>query len=160
MGSDGGNVGDQICAVRETYVGCKEKGQELKKKRCVGPNRALESRRTAQGLASLELKAATLPSPSYHALLIMATDARSSSSSASSASDGQAETWDDWTEEPLAAKSLFDDTTHSSPQLALQHDKQKYGVDLVLLASTLGELLCHPFGVVFRTLIFSLVLPR
>ncbi|ORY83596.1 S-adenosyl-L-methionine-dependent methyltransferase [Leucosporidium creatinivorum] len=63
--------------------------------------------------------------------------AADSSSSTSSVSDGQPETWDDWTEEPLAAKSLFDDSTHPSPQAALQHDKQTHGVDLLLLASTL-----------------------
>lgn len=54
-------------------------------------------------------------------------------------SDGQPETWDDWTEEPVAAKSLFDGSTHPSPQQALQHDKQTHGVDLLLLTSTLGE---------------------
>ena len=68
-----------------------------------------------------------------------AQDQYSSASSSSSVSDGQAETWDDWTEDPVAAKSLFDDTTHKSPQLALQHDKDVHGVDLMLLASTLGK---------------------
>nr|CRX79081.1 hypothetical protein ls5930a1_00124 [Leucosporidium scottii] len=63
--------------------------------------------------------------------------AADSSSSSSSVSDGQPETWDDWTEEPVEAKSLFDDSTHPSPQQALLHDKQTHGVDLLLLASTL-----------------------
>lgn len=52
--------------------------------------------------------------------------------------DGE-ETWDDWTEEPQRAQSLFDDSTHPSPQAALQHDKQQHGVDLALIASTLGQ---------------------
>ena len=62
----------------------------------------------------------------------------SSSVSDRNGSEGE-ETWDDWTEEPQQAQSLFDDSTHATPQAALQHDKSQHGVDLVLIASTLGE---------------------
>lgn len=61
------------------------------------------------------------------------------SSSSSSSSQGEPETWDDWTEEATPARSLFDDSVFPTPELALAHDKQVHGVDLVLLAATLGE---------------------
>ncbi|GAA5853144.1 hypothetical protein JCM3766R1_005366, partial [Sporobolomyces carnicolor] len=60
----------------------------------------------------------------------------SSRSSSSGASDND-ETWDDWTEEAQPAVSLFDQQSFPSPHLAIQHDKETHGVDLVLLATTL-----------------------
>ncbi|KAI5481118.1 protein arginine N-methyltransferase 3 [Pseudohyphozyma bogoriensis] len=63
----------------------------------------------------------------------------SSVSSGSSASDPADQTWDDWTEEAVPTQSLFSTQTFATPLEALKHDKDVYGVDLVLLASTLGK---------------------
>ena len=63
-----------------------------------------------------------------------------SSSSSASSSQGEPETWDDWTEEATPARSLFDDSVFPTPDLALAHDKEVHGVDLMLLAATLGKL--------------------
>ena len=64
-------------------------------------------------------------------------------SSSGSESDRD-ETWDDFAadgdDQPQPATSLFDGQQFSSAQEALQHDKQVHGVDLPLLAATLGEL--------------------
>lgn len=122
-----------------TYVGCKEKGQELKKqeRRWGNPEFGLAWPGSSLGAENVAANFSFAPAPHQHLLSMSAAD---SSSSSSSVSDGQAETWDDWTEEPVEAKSLFDDSTHPSPQQALQYDKQTHGVDLLLLASTLGTL--------------------
>lgn len=63
-----------------------------------------------------------------------------SSSSASSASDPADQSWDDWTEEATPAHSLFDEKFFATPEQALEYDKAVHGVDLPLLAATLGEL--------------------
>lgn len=60
--------------------------------------------------------------------------------SSESESDGELETWDDWTEEQQPAYSLFEPSKQlASPEAVLEHDKQVHGVDLALLASTLGK---------------------
>ena len=68
-------------------------------------------------------------------------------SSSGSESDRD-ETWDDFAadgdDQPQPATSLFDGQQFSSPQEALQHDKQVHGVDLPLLAATLGALSLLP----------------
>lgn len=62
------------------------------------------------------------------------------SSSSSSSSAGAEETWDDWTEAPAPVPCLFSAQIFPTPELALQHDKDVAGVDVALLASTLGKL--------------------
>lgn len=64
-------------------------------------------------------------------------EARSVSSGSESDDDDQ--TWDDWHEDPVQARSLFDDSSFASVQGALQHDKEVHGFDLPLIASTLGR---------------------
>ena len=67
----------------------------------------------------------------------------SGSSIASSPSDNG---WDDWTEEATPAHSLFDEKVFGTPEQALEYDKAVHGVDLALLAATLGGdafLTCH-----------------
>ncbi|KAK4050975.1 hypothetical protein OIV83_003104 [Microbotryomycetes sp. JL201] len=49
------------------------------------------------------------------------------------------ETWDDWHEDPVHAKSLFDDQTFATPAQAIAHDKQVHGFDLALVAASLGR---------------------
>lgn len=71
-----------------------------------------------------------------------------SCSSGSSESDRD-ETWDDYGadgEDQLVqpATSLFDQTEFPDAQQALAHDKHVHGVDLPLLAATLGELSTRP----------------
>lgn len=61
------------------------------------------------------------------------------SSASSSSGSEREETWDDWTEEDQSAQSLFDQQSFPSAKLALEHDKQTHGVDLALLATTLGQ---------------------
>lgn len=129
--------GSDLVQRMATYVGCKEKGQELKKGREAAAILRLWLASPRAWVRKSQSWSALTLAP--HQLVIMS--AADSSSSSSSVSDGQPETWDDWTEEPVAAKSLFDDSTHPSPQAALQHDKETHGVDLLLLASTLGELI-------------------
>ena len=63
-----------------------------------------------------------------------------------SASDGNA-SFDDWQEDDQPARSLFDDSELASARAALEHDRDTHGVDLALLASTLGPSplpLCDP----------------
>ncbi len=62
-------------------------------------------------------------------------------SSSGSESDRD-DTWDDFAADgdDQPATSLFDGQQFSSAQEALQHDKQVHGVDLPLLAATLGKL--------------------
>lgn len=60
-------------------------------------------------------------------------------SSASSNGDPIDSSWDDWTEEAAPATSLFDDKLFPSAELALKHDKDTHGVDVILLAATLGQ---------------------
>jgi len=62
------------------------------------------------------------------------------SSASSSSGSEQEENWDDWTEEDQSAQSLFDQQSFPNAKLALEHDKQTHGVDLALLATTLGKL--------------------
>jgi hypothetical protein len=62
-------------------------------------------------------------------------------SSTSSASSVTSETWDDWTEPPAPVQALFSAQIFDTPELALQHDKTIHGVDVALLASTLGTLI-------------------
>lgn len=63
----------------------------------------------------------------------------SSGSSSASEDDPADQTWDDWTEAPPTAHSLFDDETFAGAEEALKHDKAVHGVDLALLCSTLGQ---------------------
>ena len=60
-------------------------------------------------------------------------------SSGSSNADPVETSWDDWTEDSAPAASLFSDDVFPSAQLALENDKKVHGVDIVLLAATLGE---------------------
>lgn len=62
-------------------------------------------------------------------------------SSTSSASSVTSETWDDWTEPPAPVQALFSAQIFDTPELALEHDKTVHGVDVALLASTLGALI-------------------
>lgn len=49
------------------------------------------------------------------------------------------ETWEDWTEDSQLTLSLFDESkTFKSSLESLNYDKLTFGVDLILLASTLG----------------------
>ncbi|KAM0790111.1 hypothetical protein ACM66B_005437 [Microbotryomycetes sp. NB124-2] len=59
------------------------------------------------------------------------------SSHSSVSSDDNDESWDDWHEDPVRAKSLFDDQTFATPEQAIAHDKQVHGFDLQLIACTL-----------------------
>lgn len=61
-------------------------------------------------------------------------------SSGSSNADPVETSWDDWTEDSAPATSLFDGQVFKNAQLALEHDKEAHGVDIVLLAATMGKL--------------------
>ncbi len=61
-------------------------------------------------------------------------------SSGSSNADPIETSWDDWTEDSAPATSLFSPDVFPSAQAALDNDKNVHGVDVVLLAATLGKL--------------------
>ena len=111
--------------------------------------------RTGQGRgggADLKFRVAHLrgsrpaPSPSQSPLVnprkkkqtLKMSDAESYSSDSSNG-DPVETSWDDWTEDSAPATALFSADVFPSAQLALAHDKEAHGVDIVLLAATLGE---------------------
>ncbi|KAK4050337.1 hypothetical protein OIO90_005130 [Microbotryomycetes sp. JL221] len=59
------------------------------------------------------------------------------SSQSSVTTDDQDESWDDWQEEPVQARSLFDDNLFNTPEQAIEHDKLVHGFDLILIALSL-----------------------
>ncbi|SCZ88312.1 BZ3500_MvSof-1268-A1-R1_Chr10-2g02915 [Microbotryum saponariae] len=62
----------------------------------------------------------------------------SSGSSSTGIDSSEEQSWDDWQDEqPALAKSLFSPEQFDSATAALQHDRQHFGVDVPLLASTL-----------------------